>query len=86
MKYLAVFALICCLVASAFAALKNPICGEQFGVKGTCRSLQPMWTYRPNTNECITFQYSGCQGNNNLFTRSRNAKRNAKFKCPFSHE
>ncbi|KMY87940.1 male accessory gland serine protease inhibitor [Drosophila simulans] len=79
MKYLAVFALICCLVASAFAALKNPICGEQFGVKGTCRSLQPMWTYRPDTNECITFQYSGCQGNNNLFHKESECEEKCKI-------
>ncbi|XP_017007158.1 chymotrypsin inhibitor SCI-II [Drosophila takahashii] len=67
MKYFAVFALLCCLLGTALAALKNPVCGEEFGKIGTCKALQGKWTYRRDTNECISFQYSGCKGNNNLF-------------------
>ncbi|XP_017075789.1 chymotrypsin inhibitor SCI-III [Drosophila eugracilis] len=67
MKYFAIFALLCCLLGTALAALKNPICGEEFGKIGNCRSQQNMWTYRRDTNECIKFLYSGCHGNNNLF-------------------
>ncbi|EDW12601.1 male accessory gland serine protease inhibitor-like [Drosophila mojavensis] len=67
MKYFAVLLLLCALLGSALAGLKNPVCGEEFGKIGTCRALQPKWTYRRDTNECINFNYSGCQGNNNLF-------------------
>ncbi|XP_023174642.2 male accessory gland serine protease inhibitor [Drosophila hydei] len=67
MKYFAVLLLLCALMSSALATLKNPVCGEEFAKIGTCRALQPMWSYRLDTNECVNFNYSGCHGNNNLF-------------------
>ncbi|KAH8413127.1 hypothetical protein KR009_008199, partial [Drosophila setifemur] len=45
----------------------SAICEETFGALGSCRSQQHKWTYRRDTNECINFTYSGCQGNNNNF-------------------
>ncbi|XP_043663111.1 male accessory gland serine protease inhibitor [Drosophila teissieri] len=79
MKYLAVLALLCCFLGSALAALKNPICGEEFGVLGNCRSIQNKWTYRRDTNECISFNYSGCQGNNNLFDKKAECEKACKI-------
>ncbi|XP_017110572.1 chymotrypsin inhibitor SCI-III-like [Drosophila elegans] len=67
MKYFAVFALLVCLLGTALAELKNPACGETFGQFGACRGRIEKWTYRKDTNECIKFWYTGCQGNNNLF-------------------
>ncbi|XP_017047641.1 chymotrypsin inhibitor SCI-II [Drosophila ficusphila] len=67
MKYFAVFALLFCILATAMAQLKNPICGEEFGKLGNCRAQLRKWTYRRDTNKCIEFSYSGCHGNNNLF-------------------
>ncbi|XP_016944900.2 male accessory gland serine protease inhibitor [Drosophila suzukii] len=78
MKYFAVFALLCCLLGTALAALKNPICGEEFGKIGDCRSLQDKWTYRRDTNECIKFNYSGCHGNNNLFENKGQCEKTCK--------
>ncbi|XP_023174094.1 chymotrypsin inhibitor SCI-II-like [Drosophila hydei] len=78
MKYFAVLLLLCALMGSALAALKNPVCGEEFGKIGTCRALQKMWTYRWDTNECINFNYSGCHGNNNLFDSKKTCENTCK--------
>ncbi|XP_034666898.1 chymotrypsin inhibitor SCI-II-like [Drosophila subobscura] len=67
MKYFAVLLLLCCLMASALATLKSPVCGEEVGKKGDCRASLPKWTYREDKNECTEFLYSGCHGNANLF-------------------
>ncbi|KAL7742078.1 hypothetical protein ACLKA6_018325 [Drosophila palustris] len=67
MKYFAVLLLLCTLLGATLATLKNPACGEEFGVMGHCRAQQNKWTYRRDTNECIGFSYGGCAGNNNLF-------------------
>ncbi|KAH8392338.1 hypothetical protein KR215_006245, partial [Drosophila sulfurigaster] len=50
-----------------FLSRSLAVCGEEFGKIGTCRALQNKFTYRRDTNECISFNYSGCHGNNNLF-------------------
>ncbi|XP_034473707.1 male accessory gland serine protease inhibitor-like [Drosophila innubila] len=67
MKYFAVLLLLCTLLGASLASLKNPACGEEFGVIGACRGQLTKWTYRRDTNECVNFNYGGCQGNNNLF-------------------
>ncbi|XP_002132692.2 chymotrypsin inhibitor SCI-II-like [Drosophila pseudoobscura] len=67
MKYFALLLLLCCLMASALATLKSPVCGEESGKIGECRASLTKWTYREDKNECIEFLYSGCHGNNNLF-------------------
>ncbi|ALC38854.1 CG16704 [Drosophila busckii] len=67
MKYFALLLLLCTLLCSTWAGLKNPACGEEFGLMGSCRSQQPKWTYRRDTNECVNFNYGGCEGNQNRF-------------------
>ncbi|XP_016982842.1 kunitz-type serine protease inhibitor 2-like [Drosophila rhopaloa] len=78
MKYFAVFALIFCLLGTALAALKNPICGEEFGSFGPCRGRIQKFTYRRDANECISFYYTGCQGNKNNFNSKDECERTCK--------
>ncbi|KAH8241120.1 hypothetical protein KR026_012423 [Drosophila bipectinata] len=71
MKFLSVLVVLSCLLGVALANLKNPICGEEFGSMGSCKSRVQKWTYRPSANECIQFYYTGCQGNKNNFENKR---------------
>ncbi|EDW28970.1 GL19465 [Drosophila persimilis] len=79
MKSFALLLLLCCLMASALAALKSPVCGEEFGKLGNCKSQQNKWTYRKDSNECLQFVYSGCHGNNNLFDSKKVCEQTCKL-------
>ncbi|EDV31214.1 uncharacterized protein Dana_GF19683 [Drosophila ananassae] len=79
MKFLAVLVLVCCLLGVSLANLKNPICGEEFGTMGKCQGRSQKWTYRRDTNECIQFYYTGCNGNKNNFENKRACEQACKF-------
>ncbi|XP_017110689.1 male accessory gland serine protease inhibitor [Drosophila elegans] len=79
MKYLAVLAVLFCLLGAAMAQLKNPICGEESALSGsTCRGLLMKWTYRKDTNDCVDFNYTGCHGNNNRFDSKEQCEQSCK--------
>ncbi|XP_014093873.1 male accessory gland serine protease inhibitor [Bactrocera oleae] len=64
---LAVFAVIGCALA-----LKDPICGQEHSADGTglikCAAYMPSWTFDATNNNCLSYIYGGCGGNDNRFT------------------
>uniref|UniRef100_A0A6P4F674 Trypsin inhibitor-like n=1 Tax=Drosophila rhopaloa TaxID=1041015 RepID=A0A6P4F674_DRORH len=78
MKYFAVFALLFCLLGTALAALKNPVCGEEPRSNGPCRGRFNKYTYLENENECVQFFYNGCGENNNNFNSQDECERTCK--------
>ncbi|XP_028829534.1 protein AMBP isoform X1 [Denticeps clupeoides] len=34
---------------------------------GSCKSAVDLWAFDPNVGKCVSFRYSGCQGNGNKF-------------------
>lgn len=34
---------------------------------GPCYALMPRYRYNPQTRQCVSFMYGGCQGNANNF-------------------
>nr|P11424.1 RecName: Full=Male accessory gland serine protease inhibitor; AltName: Full=Acrosin inhibitor; AltName: Full=Paragonial peptide D [Drosophila funebris] len=51
---------------------KNPECGEPHSLDGSpngisCRGYFPSWSYNPDAQQCVSFVYGGCGGNNNRF-------------------
>ncbi|XP_073822532.1 male accessory gland serine protease inhibitor-like [Musca autumnalis] len=74
------FALVA--IVSSTIGLKNDICGLQYSKNGdngiSCDALFPSWTYRPDTNECISFMYGGCGGNNNRFSSKQECEKMCK--------
>jgi hypothetical protein len=37
------------------------VCSEAPGKRGVCRALLLQWTFNPETKECETFNYGGCE-------------------------
>ncbi|KAH8411944.1 hypothetical protein KR222_003277, partial [Zaprionus bogoriensis] len=45
----------------------SAVCEEAHSVDGVCRGLFVSWSYDSERNECVSFIYGGCEGNNNRF-------------------
>ncbi|XP_018791689.1 PREDICTED: male accessory gland serine protease inhibitor-like [Bactrocera latifrons] len=63
---LAAFAVIGCALA-----LKDPICGQEHSADGNglikCAAYVPSWTFDAANNNCLSYVYGGCGGNDNRF-------------------
>ncbi|XP_011180221.2 male accessory gland serine protease inhibitor-like [Zeugodacus cucurbitae] len=61
-----IFAVIGCALA-----LKDPICGQEHSADGDglrkCAAYAPSWTFDASSNNCLSFIYGGCGGNDNRF-------------------
>ncbi|XP_061398174.1 male accessory gland serine protease inhibitor-like [Musca vetustissima] len=79
MKLFVILSFVMLGFISSTLGLKNGICGLQFAKDGdeggiTCDALFPSWSYRADTNECISFIYGGCGGNTNRFDTKENCE------------
>ncbi|XP_017489970.1 PREDICTED: male accessory gland serine protease inhibitor-like [Rhagoletis zephyria] len=70
MKFFAVILAIFALIVST-QALKDAICGQPPEADGNgiikCAAFVPSWTYDAKANNCYSFVYGGCGGNENRF-------------------
>ncbi|KAH8241119.1 hypothetical protein KR026_012424 [Drosophila bipectinata] len=79
MKYFAVFLMVLCFLGATLAQRKNPICAEEFAVRGgPCRGLIPSWSYNQASGECEPFNYNGCHGSKNRFDNQEDCEKNCK--------
>ncbi|XP_073822530.1 PI-actitoxin-Axm2a-like [Musca autumnalis] len=67
MKVFALVLTVLFALISTSLALKDPICGLPSRVIGICRAEIPKFTYVAESNECVSFFYGGCHGNENNF-------------------
>ncbi|XP_005182678.1 kunitz-like toxin PcKuz3 [Musca domestica] len=76
-----VFAFLLTVLLAFFStslALKDPICGQPSAVIGICRAEIPKFTYNAASNECISFVYGGCHGNDNNFATKEECEEKCK--------
>ncbi|XP_061398188.1 kunitz-like toxin PcKuz3 [Musca vetustissima] len=78
MKVFALLLSVLLALVATSVALKDPICGLPSGVIGICRAEIPKFTYNADTNECISFVYGGCQGNENNFVTKEECEEKCK--------
>ncbi|KAH8283631.1 hypothetical protein KR018_010047 [Drosophila ironensis] len=77
MKLLIFFAVIAALAASSLG-LKNEICGQPHSVDGICLAIFPSYSYNAAGNECVSFVYGGCGGNDNRFLTQEECEQKCK--------
>ncbi|XP_034125232.1 kunitz-type serine protease inhibitor-like [Drosophila guanche] len=67
MKPFLLFWLMCGACSVSTMSLADNFCDRPPGVGGICRMPLPFFTYDKSKNECISFLYGGCGGNENRF-------------------
>ncbi|XP_034667391.1 hemolymph trypsin inhibitor B-like [Drosophila subobscura] len=67
MKPFLLFWILCGACSVSTMSLPENACDQPPGVVGICRMALSSFTYEKSKNECISFLYGGCEGNQNRF-------------------